>query len=247
MIVSLEERRHSRAFRFAGGTAPFFRSAFIAKKEEYSDAIMLLKADHRTVEELFKKFEAAKNDDKKLQLAQEICTELKIHAMIEDEIFYPTFRGTIEDGILDEAYVERDGAKVLINDIIANGADDQFFEAKVTVLGEEIKHHVKEEEQGKDGMFAQCRETDVDLKELRDRLIERKQELIELAKSQGMPPALLGAVNLGSHGKRLSLLPELRPRRRLIGHPAALIMPGQVGIRGGVAPRYRRARVASAT
>jgi len=170
----------------------------MAKKEEFTDAIMLLKADHRTVEELFEKFEKAKGDDKKLQIAQAICTELNIHTMIEEEIFYPTFRGKIEDDILDEAYVEHDGAKVLINDIMANGTDDEFFEAKVTVLSEEIKHHVKEEEQGKEGMFAQCRETDVDLKELRDRLMERKQELMELAKSEGLPPAQLAAVNVSA-------------------------------------------------
>jgi len=168
----------------------------MAKKEEFTDAIMLLKADHRTVEELFDKFEKARGDDKKLQIAQQICTELKIHAMIEEEIFYPTFRGKIEDDILDEAYVEHDGAKVLINDIMANGSEDEFFEAKVTVLSEEIKHHVQEEEKGKESMFAQCRETDVDLKELRDRLMERKQELMQLAESEGLPPAELAAVHV---------------------------------------------------
>jgi len=168
----------------------------MAKKEEFTDAIMLLKADHRTVEELFEKFEKAKGDDKKLQIAQQICTELKIHTMIEEEIFYPTFRGKIEDDTLDEAYVEHDGAKVLINDIMTNGTDDEFFEAKVTVLSEEIKHHVKEEEQPKEGMFAQCRETDVDLKELRDRLLARKEELMALAESEGLPPAQLAAVSL---------------------------------------------------
>jgi len=173
----------------------------MAKKEEYTDAIMLLKADHRTVEDLFEKFEKAKGDDKKVQIAQQICTELKIHTMIEEEIFYPTFRGKIEDDTLDEAYVEHDGAKVLINDIMANGADDEFFEAKVTVLSEEIKHHVKEEEQPKEGMFAQCRETDVDLKELRDRMLDRKEELLELAKSEGLPPARLAAVSVEGTAK----------------------------------------------
>jgi hemerythrin superfamily protein len=99
-------------------------------KEEYTDAIMLLKADHRTVEDLFEKFQKAKGDDKKMQIATQICNELKIHTMLEEEIFYPAFRGKIEDDILDEAEVEHDGAKVLINDLMANGPDDDHFEAK---------------------------------------------------------------------------------------------------------------------
>ena len=105
-------------------------------KQEFTDAIMLLKHDHREVEELFEKFEKAKGDGKKQQIAEQICNELKIHTMIEEEIFYPTFRGKIEDDMIDEAIVEHDGAKVLINDIMAGGPDDQFYEAKVKVLQE---------------------------------------------------------------------------------------------------------------
>src|SRR3546814_11268930 len=71
---------------------------------------------------------------------------LKIHAQIEEEVFYPALKGKVDDDLLKEAYVEHDGAKVLINDILASGPEDEYFEAKVTVLSEEIKHHVKEEE-----------------------------------------------------------------------------------------------------
>ena len=91
--------------------------------------------------------------------------------MIEEEIFYPAFRGKIEDDLLDEAYVEHDGAKVLINDIEAGGPDEQFYDAKVKVLSEEIEHHVEEEEKPAEGMFAQCRKTDVDLVALRDAML----------------------------------------------------------------------------
>lgn len=163
-------------------------------KEEFTDAIMLLKNDHREVEDLFEQYQKASGKEKKQQIAGEICTELKIHAMIEEEIFYPAFRGKIEDDTLDEAIVEHDGAKVLINDIEAGGPDEEFYDAKVTVLCEQIEHHVEEEEKPKEGMFAQCRETDVDLKELRDRLMERKQELKEKAESEGLPPAQPTAV-----------------------------------------------------
>jgi hypothetical protein len=164
--------------------------------ETFTDGIALLKADHRTVEELFVKFEAAKGDERKRALAHQICVELKIHTLIEEEIFYPAFRGKIEDDTLDEAYVEHDGAKVLINDIEASSPDADFYDAKLTVLSEEIKHHVHEEEMPSEGMFAQCRKTDVDLVALRDRMASRKAELMAQEKAGGLPPAKPSAVNL---------------------------------------------------
>ena len=163
-------------------------------QKEFTDAIALLKADHREVEELFAKFENASGDGKKQQIAERICTELKIHSMIEEEIFYPALQGKIEQDLLDEAYVEHDGAKVLINDIMAGGADDEFYDAKVAVLQEEIEHHVKEEEAPSEGMFAQARDAEVDLVMLRDQMAARKEELMALAESEGLPPAQLTAV-----------------------------------------------------
>ncbi len=163
-------------------------------QQEFTDAIALLKADHRTVEELFDKFENATGKDRKQQLAEQICTELKIHSMIEEEIFYPALQGKIEQDLLDEAYVEHDGAKVLINDIMAGGPDEEYYDAKVTVLSEEIEHHVEEEEKPKEGMFAQAREADVDLVALRDQMAARKEELTAQAESEGLPPAQLTAV-----------------------------------------------------
>lgn len=154
-----------------------------------TDAIALLKADHRTVEELFAKFESASRDGRKRRLAEQICDELKIHTMIEEEIFYPALDGKIEEDMLKEAYVEHDGAKLLINDIMAGGPDDEFYDAKVKVLSEEIKHHVQEEEQRAEGMFAQARKADVDLVALRDLMLARKEELMAEAKAGGLPPA----------------------------------------------------------
>jgi len=116
--------------------------------------------------------------------------------VIEEEIFYPAFRGKIEDSTLDEAYVEHDGAKVLVNDIEAGSPEDDFYDAKVKVLSEEIKHHVHEEEMPSEGMFAQCRETDVDLVALRDVMLGRKQELLHIATAEGLPPAQPRVVNL---------------------------------------------------
>jgi hemerythrin superfamily protein len=191
---------------FSGGTAPEL-ALWASKgatprikerpmaKDQFTDAIALLKADHREVEELFAKFENASGDGKKQQIAEQICTELKIHTMIEEEIFYPALEGKIEEDTLSEAYVEHDGAKVLINDIVAGGPDDEFYDAKVKVLGEEIEHHVKEEEAPSEGMFAQARKADVDLIALRDLMMARKEELLAQAESSGLPPAQPAAVN----------------------------------------------------
>ncbi|WP_213980650.1 hemerythrin domain-containing protein [Sphingomonas sp. dw_22] len=166
-------------------------------EQSYTDAIALLKADHRKVEELFEQFEGTRSAASKQKLAHQICTELKIHTMIEEEIFYPAYRGRIEGDLLDEAYVEHDGAKMLVNDIEAGSPEDDFYEAKVHVLSEEIKHHVHEEEMPSEGMFAQCRKAeDVDLVALRDAMLARKQELMAQAESGGLPPAKPRAVNL---------------------------------------------------
>ncbi|WP_070152883.1 hemerythrin domain-containing protein [Sphingobium phenoxybenzoativorans] len=162
--------------------------------ETYTDAIALLKADHRRVEGLFEKFESAKGGNK-MKIAQEICNELKIHAVIEEEIFYPALKGKIETDTLTEAYVEHDGAKVLVNDIVAGDPEDEYFDAKVKVLSEEIKHHVHEEEMRQEGMFAQARDAAVDLVALRDEMLARKEELKPKAEAGALPPAELKVVH----------------------------------------------------
>ena len=153
------------------------------------DAIQLFTKDHREVEALFEKFEKASRDGTKEKLARQICTELKIHAQIEEEIFYPALRGKIDDDDLDEAVVEHDGAKVLINDIEAGAPDDDYYDAKVKVLQEEIEHHVREEEKMHGSLFAQARKTDVDLDALGVQMAERKQALKTQAETTGLPPA----------------------------------------------------------
>ncbi len=162
------------------------------------DAIALLKQDHRTVEELFAQFEKASGEGRKQKLAAQICLELSVHATIEEEIFYPACEGKVDEDLLKEAYVEHDGAKVLINDIVAGDPSDEFYDAKVKVLSEEIEHHVEEEEMRGEGMFAQCRDTDVDLVALRDEMLARKQELAIQAEAGGLPPAETRVLNPGA-------------------------------------------------
>jgi Hemerythrin HHE cation binding domain len=153
------------------------------------DAVTLIKQDHRMVEDLFGRFEKAKDDERKKELARQICTELTIHAMIEEEILYPSCQDRIEDeDVLDEAYVEHDGAKVLISEIMSN-LNARFFEAKVTVLSEMIKHHVKEEEKRAEGLLAQAKAAGLDMDALGERLMARKEELQRQFADGHLPPA----------------------------------------------------------
>lgn len=142
------------------------------------DAIGLLKADHREVEGYFEAFEKARSDDRKQQLAEKICRALTVHTTIEEEIFYPAFlEATEEEDLHHEAAVEHDGAKKLIAEIESSGPDDDYYDAKVTVLSEMIKHHVNEEEK-RDGLFAKSRQSEMDLEALGEQLAARKAELM---------------------------------------------------------------------
>ncbi len=157
--------------------------------QDRPDATHLLAEDHRAVEGLFEQYEKAGGEGRKEKIARQICTELKIHSMIEEEIFYPALRGKISEDDLDEAYVEHDGAKLLINEIEAGGPDEEYYDAKVKVLKEQIEHHVEEEEKIRDNIFQQARAADVDLEALGELMAARKAELTELARSEGLPPA----------------------------------------------------------
>ena len=155
---------------------------------ESKDAVALLKQDHRTVEDLFEKFEKASGDGRKQKLAEEICLELSVHAQIEEEIFYPACEGKVDEDLLKESYVEHDAAKLLIAEIMAAGGNgDEFYDAKVKVLQEEIEHHVEEEERRMEGLFAQAKKADLDMDALGEQLAARKMELTEQFKTTGIP------------------------------------------------------------
>ncbi len=152
------------------------------------DAVAMLKADHRKVEELFASFEAAKGPGKKKALAEQICMELTVHTKIEEDVFYPACnRADVEDDLVKEAYVEHDGAKVLIAEIEAGGPDDEFYDAKVKVLSEMIKHHVQEEEKRVEGMFSQARKAGLDMDDLGQRMADEKKQLVATYKASGLP------------------------------------------------------------
>ena len=147
------------------------------KKPKSVDAIALLKADHRQVAKWFAEFDKARAGNRREKLAAQICAALRVHTKIEEEIFYPAFIAATGDKPLHhEAVVEHAGAKKLIGEIESSDSRDDYFEAKVTVLSEMIKHHVKEEEQP-GGMFAKARKSGMDLRALGATLAERKRAL----------------------------------------------------------------------
>jgi len=162
-------RRRPQARARANGSGPAARR---------QDAIGLLKGDHRQVETWFEQFESARAESKKADLAERICKALSVHATIEEEIFYPAFyEATEEKSLHHEAEVEHSAAKKLIGEIESSGPADDYFDAKMKVLSEMIKHHVREEEQ-RDGMFAKARESDMDLNALGEQLAARKSHLM---------------------------------------------------------------------
>ena len=162
------------------------------KADRNEDAITLLTADHAKVKKLFKEFEDLKEEDgsaeDKSALVTRICNELKIHTEIEEEIFYPAVRKAIDDGdLMDEALVEHAGAKELIAQLEDMSPDDELYDAKVTVLGEQIRHHVKEEE---GEMFPKAKKAKVDGEALGVQMTERKAELMaELESDEEAPKA----------------------------------------------------------
>ena len=155
--------------------------------EAKKDAVALLKEDHRSVEDLFAQFEKASGEGRKQKLAEQICLELSIHAKIEEEIFYPACEGKVEEDLLKEAYVEHDGAKVLIAEILAGEPSDEFYDSKVTVLQEQIEHHVEEEEKRLEGLFSQARKAGLDMDALGEQLATRKEQLLTEYRATGIP------------------------------------------------------------
>ncbi|HEX4892171.1 MAG TPA: hemerythrin domain-containing protein [Hyphomicrobiaceae bacterium] len=144
-----------------------------------NDAIKLLKADHKEVAELVEKYETGRlSKDRKAAVVRQICMALTVHAQIEEEIFYPAAREAVRSGedLLDEAEVEHGSIKELVSAIEnASPEDDELFAARVKVLGEYVKHHVKEEE---GELFPKIRKSGMDLEEVGTQLAARKEELM---------------------------------------------------------------------
>jgi len=153
------------------------------RKTTARNAVAMLKSDHQTVKELFDRFEKTSDSSAKAHIVTQALTELKIHATVEEELFYPALRQEIndEEGIMDEADEEHHVAKILIAELEKMTGDEEHWEAKFTVLAESVRHHIKEEE-GK--MFRQAKETEIDFVALGEQMAQLKEQLLQ----QGVPP-----------------------------------------------------------
>jgi hemerythrin superfamily protein len=194
-------RKQSSKRRSSSSTKTTSRKSTSARKatRQPADALALLRADHQRVQEMFDQFEKTRSEDRKATLAEQICQELTIHAQIEEEIFYPAAREAIRDeDLIDEATVEHRSAKDLIAQIEGGGPGSEMFDAKVKVLGEYVKHHVKEEQ---NELFPQVRKTKLDLKELGERLQRRKTELMEGATSGAADSGFTGSARSNQAAK----------------------------------------------
>ena len=144
---------------------------------EKQNAISMLKQDHREVEQLFDRYATASRWTERAKIVKQACNALTLHAILEEEIFYPACRDLIDDTPLDEAQVEHDSAKILINELSAAAPEDAFFDAKFKVLAEQVKHHIREEEGRNDSIFAKLKAAGADLVAIGEKLKARKAEL----------------------------------------------------------------------
>ena len=151
-------------------------------------AVGMLAADHRKVEQLFARYEQSQDNDEKYDIARQACTALVIHALIEEEIFYPASRAALKDADkLDEAQVEHDTIKILIDAIMTSEPEMPFYDSKVKVLAEYVAHHVREEEQRANSIFARVLKTDLDVDRLADEMKAFRKELESRAKQGRLP------------------------------------------------------------
>lgn len=149
------------------------------RKSSRTDALSMLKADHDKVRKMFKDFEKldTEEDQEKAQLVKQACMELKIHSQLENEIVYPAIREAIEDDdLMDEALVEHEAAEELISQLEQMQPGDEMYDAKFTVLGEYVNHHIAEEQKE---MFPKARKAKIDLAELGEQMTARKHELMK--------------------------------------------------------------------
>jgi hemerythrin superfamily protein len=147
-----------------------------ARNGKAPDAITLLRADHRLVSELFEQFEKSRSSTKKKALAQQICSELTVHAKVEEEIFYPAVKAALKDKeLVPEARVEHETLKWLIAQVEGAEPDGEDYDAKVKVMSEYVKHHVKEEQ---NEIFPKAKATRLDMADLGAQIAARKQSLV---------------------------------------------------------------------
>lgn len=153
------------------------------------DLLEILREDHLKVDELFGRYAAASDEQEKLRIVQQIYRELMPHAQAEEEVFYPALRNVASDeAMVEEAYSEHAAARKTFESILNGSPDDMTYDMKVKMLQKEIQHHVREEETE---LFQEARDSGLDLEQLAERFMQRKQELMPQFEQQ------LGAMSRG--------------------------------------------------
>jgi len=156
--------------------------------EESTDALELLSADHDRVQRLFENYTelvtTEADDADKQHVVEEICLLLTVHAHIEDEFFYPAARRVLDDeDVIDEAQIEHDSVRDLIDELLTMKPFDELFDDRVRLLEESVSQHVEEEE---NEIFPRLREAGVDLESLGEQMSTRREDLMaELADGSG--------------------------------------------------------------
>ena len=164
---------------------PARKAAAATSHRSPADAIALLRADHQQVSALFEQYEKARLASKKKAIVGEICSALRVHAQIEEELFYPAAKATLKDHeLVPEALVEHASLKALMAQIEGKDPNGEEFDAKVKVLSEYVKHHVKEEQ---NELFPKVRASRLDIRDLGARLALRKAELLGAGPQGQMP------------------------------------------------------------
>ncbi len=166
----------------------------MAEVSSTNPAIALLKKDHDTVKDLFNKFEKSEDRVAKKKIVEQALTELKIHAALEEEIFYPAVRKPVGNDIMNEADEEHHVAKVLVAELSEMDGHEDHYDAKFTVLAENVRHHIKEEE---NEVFPKARGAAIDFNALNQAMLKRKEKLI----ASGVPPAAEEVMVGAMHGK----------------------------------------------
>ena len=173
--------QRSQASVNEAASAPVAASEGGGEASKATDAVTMLKQDHREVEQLFERYAATTRRADRARIARQVCNALTLHAILEEEIFYPACRELIDDDPLDEAQVEHDSAKILINELTLGTPEDPFYDAKFKVLAEQIKQHIQEEEGRPDSIFAKAVAAGADLVAIGEKLQARKSELTNKA------------------------------------------------------------------
>jgi hemerythrin superfamily protein len=167
--------------------APAKKASRAASSSSGQDAIALLRADHKKVSDLYQQYESTRSPARKKALVATICLELSVHAQVEEEIFYPAVKAALKDKeLVPEAQVEHASLKELIAQVKDKEPDGEMFDAKIKVMSEYTKHHVKEEQ---NEMFPKAKATRLDMNELGARIAARKEELMADPSLMEAPPA----------------------------------------------------------